>query len=183
MLAALLPGCSYLRPATIPMPAERYAGAPSTERRLLLLPGRGDRSVDFERHGFIAAAREAGISADIVAADAHLGYYHDRSVAERLVTDLLAPTGAHPYTVTFAAGISLGGLGSLILAREYPDAVQGLVLIAPYLGPDELVAEIDAAGGLAAWTPRRTGDFEGVWQWLKGYSTGEARPSHYLAFG
>jgi len=118
-----------------------------------------------------------------VAADAHLGYYRNRSVVRRLAADLLTPPNARTYRETWVSGISLGGLGGLILAKDEPERVQGLIVLAPYLGPDQLIAEIEAAGGLANWTPRREGDFEGIWVWLKGYATGAARPPLYLAFG
>ncbi len=183
VVAAFLSGCAFLRPAKVPMPSLRYPGAPAGDRLLLLLPGRGDRNQDFERRGFVAMARSAGVTADIVAADAHLGYYRNRSVAHRLAADLLTPPSGSTYRTAWVAGISLGGLGGLLLARDEPDRVQGLVVLAPYLGPDPLIAEIESAGGLGSWTPRREGDFEDVWVWLKGYATGAPRPPLYLAFG
>jgi pimeloyl-ACP methyl ester carboxylesterase len=181
-LAATASACAYLRAPRVPMPIERYAGGPETPRLLLLLPGRGDTSGDFARHGFVQMAREAGITADIAAADAHLGYYFNRSVADRLEADLFALPESRRYRETFVAGISLGGLGAMILAREYPARVQGILAIAPYLGPDSLLAQIETAGGLAAWSPG-SGDFEGLWSWLKGYATGADRPPLYLAYG
>ncbi len=57
------------------------------------------------------AARDAGLTADIVAADAHLGYYERRVVHIRIDEDVIAAgTRSGPRRV-WLAGISLGGLG------------------------------------------------------------------------
>ena len=100
------------------MPIERYPGQPDTQRLLLLLPGRGDESGDFARHGFVRMARQAGATADIAAANAHFGYYINRSVTDRLEADLFERPESRRYRETFVAGISLGGLGAMILARD-----------------------------------------------------------------
>jgi len=46
--------------------------------------------------------------------------------------------------------ISLGGLGALLYTMEYPQDVQRLMLLAPYVGQTDLVNEIADAGGVAA---------------------------------
>ena len=151
---------------------------------VVFLPGRGDRAEDFEGHGFLAAARKAGLEADVVAVDAHLAYYYKRVIADRLWEDVVLPARARGYRRLFVVGISLGGLGAITLAQEHPDAVAGLFVLAPYLGEPELTREIEAAGGLARWpgAPSER-DFRGVWGFLRGYAAGEARPPLWLAYG
>ncbi len=60
-----------------------------------------------------------------------------------------------------------------------------MLLMAPYLGPDSLISEIEAAGGLRAWSPSPDAtDFGALWGWLKGYATTPAeRPPLLLAYG
>lgn len=177
-------GCRPLRPATVPIPTVLSPGRPGSDRLLVLLPGRGSGADCYEKEGFVRAAREAGFTADIVAADAHLGYYERRVIHVRIVEDVIRPARARGRRV-WLGGISLGGVGSLITGFRYPQDVDGLLLMAPYLGPDSLISQIEAAGGLRAWDPPPDAtDFAAVWGWLKGYATTPAqRPPLVLAYG
>ena len=184
--AALLASCWWIpRPAIVPMRTLAYPGAGVGAGDLVVfLPGRGDRAEDFEERGLLAAARKAGLEADVLAVDAHLGYYYKRVIVDRLWADVVLPARARGYRRLWVVGISLGGLGSITLAQEHPDAVAGILAIAPYLGEPDLTREIEAAGGLARWegAPSER-DFRGVWGFLRGYATGHQRPPLWLAYG
>jgi len=178
------------RPEHVPIPVTEYRGTDPTTL-WLLLPGRGDRPGDFEAHRFIEDARNAGVTADIVSADAHLTYYHRRHVVTRLWEDVVAPARARGVSRIVILGISLGGLGALLLARAHPEAAQMVILLAPYLGPDELLEEIERAGGLSRWeggggdAVRNVWEFRGLWVWLRGQTSQPegARPPIVLAYG
>ena len=116
--------------------------------------------------------------------DAHLGYYQRRVIVDRLWEDVVVPARARGYQRLWFVGISLGGLGSLLLAQHHPDALAGIFTLAPYLGEEGPAREIESAGGLARWTgaPSKD-DFRGLWGWLRGYATGEPRPRLWLAYG
>ena len=132
----------------MPLRTIPHAGAGAAAGDLVVfLPGRGDRAEDFEQRGFLAAARQAGLEADVLAVDAHLAYYYKRVITERLWEDVILPARAHGYRRVFVVGISLGGLGAITLSQEHPDAVAGLFVLAPYLGEPELTREIEGAGG------------------------------------
>ena len=151
---------------------------------VVFLPGRGDRAEDFEERGFLAAARKAGLEADVLAVDAHLAYYYQRVITDRLWQDVVLPARARGYRRVFVVGISLGGLGAITLAQEHLDAVAGLLVLAPYLGEPELAREIEAAGGLARWNGVASERaFRGVWGFLRGYAAGEPRPALWLGYG
>jgi pimeloyl-ACP methyl ester carboxylesterase len=49
------------------------------------------------------------------------------------------------------AGISLGGLGALLYADAHPGDIEGVLVLAPYLGEPEAVEGIAQAGGLLRW--------------------------------
>jgi len=184
-LAALFASCWWIpRPAVVPLRTIAHPGAGVAAGDLVVfLPGRGDRAEDFEQRGFLAAAREAGLAADVLAVDAHLAYYYKRVITDRLWEDVVQPARARGYRRLWFVGISLGGLGSLTLAQEHPDAIAGLLVIAPYLGEPELVREIEAGGGLARWAGAPSErDFRGVWGFLRGYATGDPRPPLWLAY-
>lgn len=183
-----VPRLARVLPATVPLLAKRHlcrAGSPSREL-LVCLPGIGDTGHDYEVRGFLSALRASGHHIDMVAADAHFGYYADRSLIERLRTDVIVPAQAHGYEKIWLLGISLGGLGALLYAQTHPEDVAGLVVLAPFLGKS-VADEIARAGGLAQWS---TTDGPGeeyerrLWTWLKGYVTHpEGMPPLHLAFG
>jgi len=201
-LAFLVTGCLLPRAAKTPMTSLDFS-APTTpqaspECLVILLPGALDRPEKFDRKGFITLAREMGLNADLMAVDSHLGYFRNRTFPERFREDILAPAQARGYRQIWLVGISLGGFGSLLYTRLDPDAIEGVVAIAPFLG-DETVREIRAAGGVRQWQPPsenasrqdrppqargREDAARELWQFLKGYETpAEESPTLVVAFG
>jgi pimeloyl-ACP methyl ester carboxylesterase len=89
----------------------------------------------------------------VTAVDAHVGYYAGGAVAGRLEDDVVIPARRAGYRRVWLAGISMGGLGALIYADRYPGGVDGIFLIAPYLGEAEAAESVRAAGGLERWRP------------------------------
>ena len=154
-LALLLAGCGFWRPATVPLrviAADAHcASRPDT--LLVLLPGSYSLPEDFEREGFVAALRERRIAVDLRLVDAHVAYYRERSIIDRLRADVIAPARAQGYRHIWIAGISLGGLGAMLYAQARPEDIDGIVALAPYLGSRDIAAQIAQAGGLRAWTP------------------------------
>lgn len=160
LLLALLPllGCALLVPEPeVPMPAETIRRGDATGGcAAVLLPGRWDRLGDFATKGFAEiadrVAETGGPDLTLIETDAHIGYYRERTILDRLGRDVLDPAVAEHGPV-WLVGISMGGIGSIGTAARSPDRVAGVVLLAPYLGEEELIDEIRAAGGLAEWDP------------------------------
>lgn len=153
---------------------------------VVLLPGAGDRIGTYDEHGFIAAMRDTGMRVDMLEVDAHFGYYKTRTLLERMEQDVLAPN-RDKYEEIWLVGISMGGLGALLTAWTYPDDVDGLILLAPYLGRRKTIKAIDTAGGLAQWQPpaatnEADWDVE-IWRLLKRICETEGAPELYLAYG
>lgn len=72
----------------------------------------------------------------------------------------------------------------MVFAEKHPEAVQGILALAPYLGGDALLEEIRGEGGLSRWTARPSDDFGRLWSWLKGYASAPgSRPPLYLGYG
>ncbi len=118
---------------------------------LILLPGFDMRAEDFVTHGFIEVAQRYAPNIDILVAEPDLDLYLDGAVAEP-IAELIPAKGDSRYSRTWLAGISLGGFGALLAAGRHR-AIEGIILIAPFLGTPGLIAEIDRAGGLADWEP------------------------------
>lgn len=191
LLGFLLPlllatvGCSYLRKAEVPMYAQASPPTSDASCAVVLLPGKGGSYKDFLKAGFEKAVQERGLDIQVISADAHLGYYRDNTIVERLREDVVAPLLEEGKRV-WLVGVSMGGLGTLIYTREHPEDASGLVAIAPFLGKGDLVEKIVAAGGPLHWQPTpppADNTVEGLWAWVgRSYADGPPVPT-YLAYG
>lgn len=187
--AIAMTGCSSCLPAPVPMHTIATRADPNKQARclLVLLPGRGDTDAVFAEHGFIEDLRARKLSVDTISANATLGYYTKETIGTRLEEDVLVPARKAGYEQIWFGGVSMGGLGSITMARRPGSNLAGIILIAPYLF-DDILDEIELAGGLAKWKPPANPDdsnFEQlIWKWLKEATENPASaPSIYLAAG
>ena len=174
---------------TVPLPTLALAATPGrrADTLLLLLPGAYHTPQDFVRHGFAQSVRHlaaAGRPApDLLLVDAHMNHYLSQTVLERLRADVLVPARAAGWRRVWAVGISLGGYGALQLALAEagtPLALDGVFVMAAFLGRRDLPAAIQRAGGLAAWDGQHPGaDVHdlALWRWLRGYAQPAAAPT------
>lgn len=132
------------------------AGAPGAGSLVLMLPGVSSPPEEFVEAGFLAALAAAAPGASAHVLDSHYGYYEDRSILARLHEEQVLPARAAGFRQVWLVGISLGGFGSLGYLARHPDAVDGVLALAPYLGPASLQREITAAGGPRAWAAGQT---------------------------
>ena len=89
---------------------------------------------------------------------------------DRLAEDVIRPARAQGYRQIWLVGISIGAVGAMLYADAHPDDVDGVVLIAPYLGTQLTADEIKRAGGLARWpSPEvKPDDIDTIlWHWLQ----------------
>ena len=167
-----------------------YYDAPGQPARVLLvmLPGAGIATDEFARQGMVAAVHELGLPVDIVVAHPDLGLYLDDGVAAALHHIVVEPALARGLSRIWLLGISLGGMGALLYASAYADYVEGIVLIAPFLGTTGTTAELARAGGPAAWTAAgsiATEPEQRLLLWLRGHLARKAEktPVLYLGYG
>lgn len=149
----------------------------SVNTLLVMLPGSYSPPEEFQSEGFVTIARGHKLAADIQLVDAHVGYYRNRSVVERLAEDVIRPARAQGYRQIWLVGISIGAVGAMLYANAHPEDIAGVVLIAPYLGTQLTANEIKRAGGLARWpSPEVTpGDIDTIlWHWLQGQTSAES---------
>lgn len=183
-VSALTSSCAALRPARQPMPVLSYPASSSPASCLLvLLPGRYDRVGDFARRGFIEDLRRSNIAADAVAVDAHLGYYRRATILDRLRADVVQPARAGGYASVWLVGISMGGTGVILYDLNHPGEVDGIFLIAPFLGDEAIVQEVERAGGVGRWDGSGGAGkpFErDLWRWAQGMAAGETATRRVL---
>ncbi|HXZ02373.1 MAG TPA: alpha/beta hydrolase [Stellaceae bacterium] len=153
---------------------------------LVMLPGVGMEPEDFAAHGFIAAVRSRGLPVDIIAVGADLDLYLDQTIAADIDGALIAPARAEGYRRIWLLGLSLGGMGALLYARAHGASIDGVILLAPFLGTPGMVAEVARAGGLACWQPGEIAADDGeraLLGWLKDYAAAlPPRPTLYLGY-
>jgi pimeloyl-ACP methyl ester carboxylesterase len=192
VLALASAGCTLLpRPATVPMRTlVQPAPCPSRPDTLLVvLPGAYSSPEEFVREGFVRAVHERQLALDVWLVDAHLGYYRNRSILERLRADVLAPARARGYRKVWLLGVSVGAFGAIGLAQSPGAAVAGIVALGPYLGEPRATGAVAAAGGLRSWQAPAVESTDddpdfAVWRWLQGYALDpDQRPPLYLGYG
>jgi pimeloyl-ACP methyl ester carboxylesterase len=150
------------------------------------MPGFWDDDRGFIDHGFVDELHARRFDVDTVSAAATFGYYLNRSVIVRLREDIMRPLLAKGYETIWIVGISMGGLGTVLLARDQGPRVAGIYLLAPYLGSDDIQREINAAGGLARWTAGESppDDDRDLWRYLQSATrTPGGPPQIYLGAG
>jgi pimeloyl-ACP methyl ester carboxylesterase len=171
-----------MRSISIPSGAGAAAGAPAPTR-MAWLPGAYHTAEDFVSAGFPDAVLARRKSLDLILIDPQLQHVGDRRVLEQLRSDVVLPARAAGVSI-WLGGISLGGLFALDYAASYPDELDGLCLLAPYLGSRMLTGEIARAPGLEAWQPgelAQTDEERRIWRHIKNRRAG-SRPL-YLGFG
>jgi len=162
------------------VPALPTAVAPT---RVVWLPGAYHAARDFLTAGFAEAVRVRRIALDLTFVDMEMAHVGDRSALQRLRSDIVLPARAAGVSI-WLGGISLGGLFALDYAASHPDELDGLCLLAPYLGNRMLTAEIAQAPGVAAWQPgelAETDEERRIWRHIKSRRE-DSRPL-YLGFG
>jgi pimeloyl-ACP methyl ester carboxylesterase len=152
--------------------------------RIVLLPGAYTRADDFAAAGFAEAVRDRHLAIELVAADLEFSSMTDRSMLQRLRSGPLHDARAAGCPSVWLAGVSLGGFVALAFAERFPGEVDGICLIAPYLGTRIVTREIDEAGGLARWQPAAVAEDDEerrIWRFIQ--STRHERPVLYLGYG
>ncbi len=179
-------GCSWFN--KVPMDVLSYHQAEKNNRQMMVfMRGLGGNHHSFEDEGLVANVCDRSLPFDMVAPNAHFGYYWDRSLIQRMKEDVIAPAHAAGYDDIWLVGFSMGGLGALLYTLEHPEDVQGICLISPFLGYPGLLKKIKAAGGVRQWDPG-TYDPEKqwqkmLWQWLKEGSAEKPNRPVFLGFG
>jgi pimeloyl-ACP methyl ester carboxylesterase len=147
------------------------------------LPGAYHAAQDFSAAGFGQAVSARRLDLDLIFVDLEMTHVGDRSPLERLRSDIVLPARAAGISI-WLSGISLGGLFALDYAATYPGEIDGMCLLAPYLGNRILTSEIALASGLAAWQPgvlAETDEERRIWSHIKSRRA-DSGPL-YLGFG
>jgi pimeloyl-ACP methyl ester carboxylesterase len=144
LLALSVSGCHYLRAPEVPMSGEYFNYQAANTTLVVLLHGLGGGATNFQTYGTVEEIRSCRPAANIIGANSHFGYYREHNLVERLRVDIIQPARAAGITQIWFLGVSLGGMGTLVYQSEHLEDIEGIILMAPYLGEwDELEAYIE----------------------------------------
>lgn len=188
-------GCYFSRSPSRPLPALEVRRDGDLRQRCLMvmLPGFLDGPDTFVDYGLPEDLIRSGAPCDVVAIDLHYRYYGEMGVGDIVYEDILLPATARGYEEIWLVGVSMGGLGTLLTAERYTRLIDGIILLAPFVGEENVLREIEAAGGAVAWRPPSDIDTlpwtqdnytTHLWAWLRGYYTDpDGMPPLYIGWG
>lgn len=148
---------------------------------IVCLPGAYHTPEDFLAAGFDASVRKRRLPIDLIFVDVEMQHLGDRSAVMRLHEQIVLPSRARGCETLWFLGISLGGFIALDYASKHREAVDGVCVLAPYLGNRILTGEI-AQVGLPHWNsggPDELDEERRLWSFLQA----QKGASHFLHLG
>lgn len=194
LLACLFAGgCVTMGDSSRPIPQARHPAPVQGDGAaplVVVLPGRYDDLASLTDSGVVEAIQSQWPRADVLLAAAAMDYYIDGVVADRLHREIVAPARERGVQQLWVVGASLGGMGALLYERAHPGELDGIVLLAPYLGDRAIIGQIMAAGGPCQWQPGPPQTINGsnfeteLWRSLRGLADDADRAGRiWLAYG
>lgn len=180
--------CYPVRDTSKPPAVRRLDAERAPSRAVLVLPGIGDDLDSLQAGGIGDAIRKAWPDADVVLVEMTIGYYKDGRAMPDLHA-LVAREHERGIGEVWLVGASLGGMGAMLYDAAYPCDVDGVVLLAPYLGEDDILGQVRHAGGIVRWEapPAATPDAGNwqaqMWRRAKVWSREGGDPRVWLAWG
>ena len=133
-LLCCLTGCIYLKQPEKKLRTLYLAKKTESDTLVVLLPGITDNLQHFQKNGVIDAMQACNPAANILYTEAHFGFYREKRIIKRLHQDIVLPAQKEGIKHIWLFGISLGGLGSLSYWNAYPNNINGVITIGPFLG-------------------------------------------------
>jgi pimeloyl-ACP methyl ester carboxylesterase len=187
---ALAAGCVATGDPSKPIPTALIAGKSPATRLVVVLPGRADDLGGLRDSGMADAIHAQWPDADVLYAAVTVDYYQQGDASRRLHDEVIAPARTRGYRSVWLAGASMGGMGTLVYDAQYPGELDGMLLLAPYLGDYDLLAEIDHAGGVMRWNGGPSEGFtvdswqRDLWRYIKALANDRDRSGRiWLAYG
>ena len=162
-------GCSY-GPEKKELGFNKYVGPDRV--LVLLLPPIAGRGLQYERSGFIEAVRERGFEVDLKVVDVNPMLYLQGRIVEVIKNEIIDPAKASGYSRLLLVGISLGGHGALLYVTQAAQDIDGVVLLAPFIGGFVIDDAIREAGGLTQWEDCPSIEWNyacDMWNLIKGF--------------
>ena len=150
------------------------------------MPGAYQQPAQFLQAGFDQAVRARAPGVELLLTMPELAHLTDRRWLATLHDQVVAPARAQRDVPLWLGGVSLGAFMALRFAAQYPDSIDGLCLLAPYLGSRIIAAEIAAHADITHW---QTGaldeddDERRIWQYIARLSNSHPPTRVFVGFG
>lgn len=160
----------------------------SAALRIVLIPGAYQEPEHFQNAGFLGAVRDRRLNIDMALIAPQLAHLMDRTLLARLHNEVVLPARSSGRVAVWFAGISWGGFLALLYAADHSAELEGVCLLAPYLGNQMINAEILGFPSLADWRAGMSGmqgeltEERRVWRYIAD-QVPHPPPVHYLGFG
>ncbi len=170
-LLLALSACAGRQKVSTPIQWQLYHTATVQSKNLLImLPGINNSLFRFEEEGFFEDIKQYSLSFDVLTVGADIEYYMQGRLVSELQLHVIPFAKQQGYRNIVLGGISLGGYGSIWFNHEHADEIKGLLLIAPYLGEPEMLADIASYPDVGTWRKYQRpvkDDFSSfVWHWI-----------------
>ncbi len=144
--------CASNGNSQLPLTIKKIASGKSTSDLLVMFPGINSSGDDFVQHGFVQMFQQRYPNVDITLVDTRLAYITDGNIAERIQNEIIIPALSAGYKNIWFTGISLGGLSVITYNKTFANHVNGIVLIAPYLGAQYKIEGLLSGGVAHTWS-------------------------------
>jgi esterase/lipase superfamily enzyme len=159
------------------------AGPPTLQ--VVLMPGAYHTPNQFLDAGFTQSVRQLALRVELTLVVPELAHLTDRRWLAALHEELIVPARRRGVPL-WLGGVSLGGFMALRFAAQYPDALDGLCLLAPYLGSRIVAREIEAHIDRAAWHAEPVDEDDGerrIWRYVATLEQGASATRVFLGYG
>lgn len=157
------------------------------ESLVVLFPGFKGKGIHYEQQGILDAMREHGFEADLMTINVKPRIYFDDDFADTVRKDIMLPAKSKGYKYIYLMGISMGGHGVLLYATKYPEDIDALFVVSPFISGSVQSNAIVKAGGIENWDdcPFLGWDHAcRLWKSLKEYVSNPKRGSNvFLGYG
>jgi pimeloyl-ACP methyl ester carboxylesterase len=167
-----------IRAQTVP---HAQSGPPAL--RVVLMPGAYHTPNQFLDAGFAQAVRARAQRVELILAVPELAHLTDRRWLAALHDEVIAPARTQG-TPVWLGGVSLGGFMALRFAAQYPQVLDGLCLLAPYLGSRIVAAQIEARADAWQRNPLDEDDDERrIWHYVATLEQGISSTRVFFGYG
>jgi pimeloyl-ACP methyl ester carboxylesterase len=148
---SILSGCASNGDSKQPLTVNHYGVVHSAGQLVVFFPGINSPGEDFNNNNFLSPFIKKYPQTDILLVDTRLAYFNAGNIANRIQQEIVIPAKKAGYKNIWFVGTSLGGLGTLIYNKNYPGTIDGIVLIAPFLGEEDIVDSIQGYSSPDEW--------------------------------
>ncbi len=163
-----------------------FSGKPTSDL-LVMFPGINSPGSDFVQHGFVQMFQDKYPDVDITLVDTRFAYIEDDNIAERIQNEIILPARREGYKKIWFTGVSLGGLSAIKYNKSFAGNINGMVLIAPYLGSQYEIEGLLTDGTPYVWSELNNNSSDKtirLWQYLLNETQSKnGKENLFLAYG